>query len=124
MENNINVDKNLKKELVTILKNLTPICNQTAWLKNEIQSIENRELEDSFGLMSDIASALARQWLQKQPELFQANSIETHSLREFIQKCQANTEIIFDPNETIEETTNRILNEMNNFENKPTRSTR
>jgi len=122
--NNINAGNNLKEQLVTTLKNLIPICNHPAWLRKEIQTIENRELEDSYCLMSDIASVIARQWMQKQPEIFQENSIETNALREFIQHCYANIEINFDATETIEETTNRILNEMYQHKNKPTRSTR
>lgn len=120
----INAGENLKKELVTILKNLVPICNQPAWLKKEIQTIENRELENSYCLMSDTAAALCRQWMKRQPAIFQEKSMETHSLREYIQKCEANISIIFDPNETIEQTTIRVLNEMNTMKNKPSRSSR
>jgi hypothetical protein len=116
--------ENLKKELVTILKNLAPICNQPAWLKEEIQTIENRELKDNYCLMSDTATALCRQWMKKQPAIFQEHSIETNALREFIRKCEANVPIIFDPNETIEQTTIRVLNEMNTIKHKPTRSSR
>lgn len=122
--NNINPGNNLKEELVTTLKNLIPICNHPAWLRKEIQAIDNRELEDSYCLMSDIATFLARQWMEKQPEIFQENSTETQAFREFIRKCHANIEIYFDATESIEETTNRVLNEMYQFKNKPTRSTR
>jgi len=107
-----NTSNSLKNQLIHILENLLPVCKDQAWLKRQIKYVKNKKLEESYFYMSNVVTAFWYLLQKKQSELVNAENPNTKALRDFLKMCQENFEIIPDPNETIEETTTRILNEM------------
>jgi hypothetical protein len=102
----------LKNQFIQILENLLSACNDPAWLKRQIKYIKNKKLKEESYYMSNVATAFWCLLKDKQSELVNAENPYTKELRDFLKLCQANFEIIEDPNETIEQTASRIFNEM------------